>query len=580
MITLGIHDGHNATVCLMRDGEIAACIPEERLTREKNYCGIPANAIGRCLEVAGVAPEEVDAVGVAGLVPPVHSLKEITGPKGFRGLYSRMSPLFPKSFLRSSACIGPAVAVLSKLRNRQEVRDAVAAAGIRADITFYDHHTLHTLSAYGCSPWYADDEKTLVLSCDGAGDGVCATVNVGQGGTNGGMKRLHTVSHFNSLGELYARTTQFLGMDPTSDEYKVMGLAAYANPKYAAPAYSKLKDCITVERDGLGLRNNTRYTKFRYLKFLEKTFGRDRFDCVSWAVQQLTETTLAEWVANAVRRTGIRRVVLSGGIFMNVKANHVLLSLPEVEALWVLPSCSDDSLSIGAAMHAAMDRGFREFRPLKQLYFGPAYGEREIEAALAECSNGGAAFNVEKSDAVDEKVGRSLARGNIVGRFAGRMEWGSRALGNRSILADPRDMRSISRINRAIKKREFWMPYCPSMIEERAGDYFHTDKGYRAHYMIMAFPTTARAQDDIPASMHVYDRTIRPQVVTRDWNPGYHRLIRAFEEETGVGAVLNTSFNLTGYPIVCSPEDALDVFVQSDLDAVAIGNFYVTRKPV
>ena len=572
MITLGIHDGHNATACLIKDGKILACISEERLNREKNYCGMPVNAIGECLKVGGVSPEELDAVGVAGLLPPVYSLKEITSPKGFRGLYSRLSPLFPKSFLRSSKSIKPAVAILSKLRNKRAVYRAVAAAKIKAGVTFYDHHTLHALSAYGCSPYYQQDEEVLVLSCDGAGDAVCATVNVGK---RGALKRLHTVGHFNSLGELYARTTQFLGMNPTSDEYKVMGLAAYANPKYAQPVYDKLKGCIEVEKDGLGLRNNTSFTKWRYLKFLKDTFEGDRFDCVSYAVQRLTETTLAAWVANAVRRTGLKKVVLSGGIFMNVKANNIILSLPEVEELWVLPSCSDDSLSIGAAMHASMDLGFNEFEPLKDLYLGSEYSESEVEAALASCSE---SLSVEKMDGVEEHIGRSLVQGKIVGRFAGRMEWGARALGNRSILADPRDMRSIGRINKAIKKREFWMPYCPSMIEERAGDYFKADKGYKAHYMTMAFPTTSKAQDDIPACMHVYDHTIRPQVVVQDWNPRYHRVISSFAEETGVGTVLNTSFNLTGYPIVRSPKDALGVFVQSDLDAVALENFYVTKK--
>ena len=574
MITLGIHDGHNASACLIKDGRILACIPEERLNREKNYCGIPARAIGECLRIGGVGAEQVDAVGVAGLLPPVYTLKEITSPGGFRGLYSRWSPLFPKSFLRSSRCIRPAVAVLSKLRDREGVCKAVKAAGIRAPVTFYDHHTLHALSAYGCSPYYGRDEDVLILSCDGAGDGVCAAVNVGRAGV---MRRLHTVSHFNSLGELYARTTQFLGMNPTSDEYKVMGLAAYANVKYARPTYDKIKTCIEVDRNGLGLRNNTRYTKWRYLKFLKQTFEGERFDCVSYAVQHLTEKVLARWVANAVRKTGVKKVVLSGGIFMNVKANHVILSLPEVEELWVLPSCSDDSLSIGAAMHASSDGGHKDFAPLKDLYLGEGYNESEIEAALRQC---GTPLRVERIDDIESRVGADLAKGRIIGRFAGRMEWGSRALGNRSILADPRDMRSITRINKAIKKREFWMPYCPSILAEKAGDYFSTDKGYQAHYMVMAFPSSSRAQDDIPAGMHVYDRTIRPQVIMCDWNPKYHRLVSAFEQVSGVAAVLNTSFNLTGYPIVCSPRDALSVFVQSDLDAVAMEDFYITKGKV
>ena len=571
MITLGIHDGHNATACLIKDGKIVACIPEERLQRKKNWCGFPEKAIQACLEVGQISAADIDRVGVAGLLPPVHGLGEITDPIGFRGFYNFISPLFPRKFLRSGTAIKLAVFLLSKLRNRKDVEQRVRALGIAKTPEFYDHHSMHVLSAYGCSPFYRQDEEVLVLSCDGAGDAVCATVNIGKGGK---LKRLHTVCHYNSLGELYARATQYLGMDPTSDEYKVMGLAAYANKKYGMPAYEKIKDFISVEQDGLGLRNNTSYTKWHYLKIMRKLFRNERFDCVAYAVQRMTEEVLTAWVINAVRKTGLRRVVLSGGIFMNIKTNNIILNHEEIEGLWVLPSCSDDSLSIGAAMQASINSGHSDFEPLKDLYLGPQYSTAAIEQALSAHQ---AEVKVQHMDNIEEHVGKALAQGDIIGRFAGGMEWGSRALGNRSILADPRDIRTVSRINKAIKKREFWMPYCPSILAERATDYFHQTKDYVAHYMVMAFPSTTLAQNDIPASMHAYDHTIRPQVVHKDWNPSYHKIISVFEKETGVGVLLNTSFNLSGYPIVCSPQDALDVFMKSDLDALAIENYYITK---
>lgn len=572
MITLGIHDGHNSSACLMKDGRILACIPEERLCRKKNWCGFPGKAIRACFEVGGVSPEEVNAVGVAGLLPPVYSLAEITTPKGFRGLYNFAAPLLPKRFLRSSAAIKPAVKILSRLRDRRGIGDKLLRIGIKQKPEFYDHHSMHVLSAYGSSPFYRRDTEVLVLSCDGAGDAVCATVNTGRAGE---LRRLHTVCHYNSLGELYARTTQYLGMDPTSDEYKVMGLAAYANEKYGKPAYDKIKGFITVDKDGFGLRNNTRFTKWHYLKELHRLFKNDRFDCVAYGVQRMTEEVLTEWVVNAVTKTGIRHVVLSGGIFMNIKANYIILNHPEVEQLWVLPSCSDDSLSIGAAMQASIDHGVADFDPLQDLYLGPEYSEADIEQALSGYQNG---ISVRKVEDIEAHIGQKLAQGNIIGRFSGRMEWGSRALGNRSILADPRDLRSVGRINKAIKKREFWMPYCPSILEERAEDYFYPQKDYDPYYMVMAFPSKRKAVDQIPACMHSHDATVRPQLVNKEWNPGYHKTISAFEQITGTAAVLNTSFNLSGSPIVCSPGDALDVFMQSDLDALALENYYIVKN--
>lgn len=571
MITLGIHDGHNASACLMQDGKILACVQEERLYRKKNCCGFPKQAIQECLKIGQIEPNQVDWVGVAGVIPPIRKIEDVISPKGFRKLYGYARHLIPRSILNSACLTRWGVSVLSKFRDKKGIRQQLNTLGIHASMAFYDHHQMHALSAYGASPFFHDEEKVLVLTCDGSGDAVCATVNIGE---NGKMERLHTTYHAHSLGEFYARLTQYMGMTPLSDEYKVMGLAAYANEKYGLPAYKKVKGLISVDPNGFGLVNNTAYTKWAYPRMFHRLFKNDRFDCIAYGVQRMTEELLTEWVLNAVKKTGLHKVVLSGGVFMNIKANKVILNLKDIERLWVLPSCSDDSLSIGAAMQASLDQGYTDIKPLEDLYLGPAYSDEAIEQALLEYAG---QFSVQKLENIEEHIGQEIARGKIIGRFAGRMEFGSRALGNRSILADPRDMRTVSKINQAIKKREFWMPYCPSILAERADDFFERVKDYDAFYMVMAFPATQFAYENIPAPMHAYDHTIRPQLVTKEWNLGYHKVISAFEKETGVGALLNTSFNLSGHPVVCTPQDALDVFTQSDLSALALENYYIVK---
>lgn len=572
MIGLGIHDGHNATACLIVDGQIKACIAEERLVRIKNWCGFPQQAIQACLRSCHVDPAAVNAVGVAGLMPPIYSMSEIINPKGFRDIYKHLAPVIPKTFIQSDAARRLALNILSRRRNRQAIAAKLQALGIQASPHFYDHHWLHALSAYACSPYYNSAEKVLVLSCDGSGDAACGSVNVAHNGT---MERLAVINREHSIGEIYARVTQFLGMKPLSDEYKVMGLAAYANKKYAGRAYNQLKDYIVVDPHGLGFKNNSGYSKWRYLKAFDKIFQGERFDTIAYAAQKFVEKILSEWLLHLIQKTGIQTIILSGGVFMNIKANYILLSMPQTKNLWVLPSCADDSLSIGAAVQANIDHGEPQLQPLRDLYLGMAYSHHDVEQALRPYAG---QLQVQQRQDIDSYLGQQLAQGHVIGRLAGKMEWGARALGNRSILADPRNTWTASRINRAIKKRDFWMPYCPSLLAERADDYFDGLKNYTSDYMIMAFPSRKKALQDIPACMHAYDQTIRPQTVRHEWNPRYHALLRSFEQETGVGGVLNTSFNLSGYPIVASPADALDVFMQSDLDALALEEFYITKN--
>jgi carbamoyltransferase len=282
----------------------------------------------------------------------------------------------------------------------------------------------------------------------------------------------------------------------------------------------------------------------------------------------------------------VKKVALSGGIFMNVKANQVIAALPEVEDLFIFPSCGDETNAMGAAF-ACYAAGGREEEnksragrpssfnaPIGPIYWGREASETEMRHALESAT---AEFNFERPTDIAQHAAGFLARGEVVARFAGRAEFGARALGNRSILGHPARSGVIKRINEMIKSRDFWMPFACSMLAERAGEYIVNEKGLRAPYMILTFPTTGKVEE-IENGTHPYDRTVRPQIVERGWNADYHALIEAFAQATGIGALLNTSFNLHGHPIVDTPQEALDVMRKSGLKYLILGPYWVEKK--
>jgi carbamoyltransferase len=303
---------------------------------------------------------------------------------------------------------------------------------------------------------------------------------------------------------------------------------------------------------------------------------RQRFDNIAAAAQVYLERLLVEWVKNAIKQTGINKIVCAGGIFLNVKANKTIVEMPEVEAAFFYPAAGDDGTTIGSGLQAyhkyCLREGLKpEKIPIQGLYYGPQYSNEQIEHALRQSGWIGRAKYFSEINSV---IGNALANGKIIARFNGRLEWGPRALGNRSILGDPRDMKIINRINLAIKHRDFWMPFAPSILESRVTDYLV--KAKPSPYMILAFDTTSK-RDELSAGIHPWDKTCRPQTVTKEWNPSYWEVIEAFQEKTGVGGILNTSFNLHRYPIVCNPKQAIWAFENSGLDSLAIGNYYVSK---
>jgi carbamoyltransferase len=574
---LAIHDGHTATAAVVRDGRVLACLSEERLRRVKEWGGVPSLAIREVLRVADVQPEEVDSVVVPSLINPVTSME--AGKRSLpRRVFGQSSRAVPKGMLRSDRWVGPAVGVLKRFRHTGEIKKVLKECGIRTDISFCDHHLAHAATAY--YPKWFRKRRALVITADGSGDAVSASINIGEGFE---IERALSISNYNSLGELYSRVTEFLGMKPLSHEYKVMGLAPYSKEEHVQRAYNEFRKMVRISpKNPLMFENVSGVWKWQYLDRLRKVFEKERFDNIAGGLQRFFEEIMVKWVGNIMEHYDIHDVCLAGGLFMNVKANQRILEMPGVENLFVMPSCGDESLAIGAGLwqyvQLCREGGARpSIEPLGPLYYGPGYSDGEVEDAVKRAGLR-RKCRVEEVGDIDGHVGERVARGDVVARFSGRCEWGARALGNRSILADARNRDVIMKINEAVKNRDFWMPFAPSVMKEREGDYLVNPKGFHAPYMIISFNTTQGGRKALRAAIHQYDFTARPQVVEKAWNPGYHMVLKSFESETGEGGFLNTSFNLHGYPIVCSPQDAIRTLQITGLEHLALGNWFISKK--
>ncbi len=568
MITLGIHDGHNACAALLRDGRLVSCISEERLSRVKNDAGYPRRAVEGVLAAGGVDPREVDAVVL-----------------GTRFLHRREFYLqwdwYRRGYDEQIKDSGIDAEKLTYFERRAQERRAAVSShlGISdAKLSFLEHHTGHAATAYFGSGW-ASSGPSLVMTLDGSGDGVCSTVSIGE---RGRLTRIAQTTRDASVGKVYSRLTYLLGMKPWEHEYKLMGLAPYAETHAVAVARKVIDPLVRLADSGLSFECGTKLSTNYCYPYLREGLEGCRFDAIAGAVQELTEDLVLRWVENAVRHTGIRRVACAGGVFMNVKANLRVLMSPMVDELFVFPSCGDESIAIGAAYHAQADGDLAQGRcpkiePLQTLYLGETVTERSVDRAI-ECDRARDSYTVSEPASMSEAIADLLADGNIVARFAGPMEWGARALGNRSILMDPRRTSSVPELNAAIKHRDFWMPFAPTVLAEHQHDYLTNPKNAESRFMILSFPTTAAGSQDLAAAVHPYDRSARPQILERQMNAEYYEVIAKFKQRTGVSALLNTSFNLHGEPIVCNPEDALSVFSRSGLLFLAFPHVILSKR--
>lgn len=565
---LGIHDGHNCGATLTCNGEVVASVSEERLTRRKNDVGYPRSAIEDVLRIAGIGPERLGCIAIASLF--MHKADYLTNLENWYKVGRKEQEeerRKPKEYHK----------VVFAHRARERVEAVTSHLGIdAARVEFVEHHLAHLAAAYYTAPSAADGRPILGLTCDGSGDGVAATVSLCQGNR---IERIAFTERDASLGKIYSHVTYLLGMRPWEDEHKVMGLAPYGKAEGCAEAAKTLENLLKIDEEALQFSLATDLSTNYCYEYLREMFESVRFDTIAGAVQLFTEQLLQKWVRNCIRRTGLADVVCGGGVFMNVKANMRIAELPEVKSLYVVPSCGDESLSLGASLdrYYQMSGDVDHRRSVfDNLYWGGGFGEDCIRKAIGDALSG-TGCGVRWVEDIDRLVAERVAAGEVVARFAGRMEWGARALGNRSILADPCRGPVAHEINKMIKMRDFWMPFAPSILDNTADCYLTNHKPVNSDAMMIAFEVQGERFADLRAASHPEDHTIRPQVLTHRANPRFYRLLEHFKSLTGRGALLNTSFNLHRSPMVYTPVDALEVFKKSGLRFLALENAFISK---
>jgi carbamoyltransferase len=589
---LGISISHNSSAALMCDGKVIAAACEERFNREKNYTGFPIESIRYCLAHAKITGAELARVAYSTISNPGLLVKAQTNNRftinDYHNYYGKdyyallLNGVVPKDFLKrlrddpqfnsgiqhlNFDYLTDEVLLDSKLDielfQKEQIRVLVDEFSIEPEkIEFIDHHLCHANYAYFSSPFRSSD--CLVVTMDGWGDGRNQTV----WRVHKEVLTLLAESAENEIGRIYKLATLILGMRPDEHEFKVMGLAPYAKESYVLKALEPIKDICQVI--GLQIKHKNR-PKDLY-SYLVEVWKSHRFDNIAGAVQKLTEDLACELVENAIEETDVSRVVLGGGIAMNIKMNQAISELSSVSEIYVGGSNGDESLSIGACY--VLEQRDLIKQPLGNLYLGYNVDQEINELSPSELRK---SFVVEV-DPTYEQVAQFLFEGRIIGWIQGRAEFGARALGNRSILANPSFRESVQKINEAIKNRDFWMPFALSILEEEHENYIDNPKKIQSPMMTMGFNSIPSNYCKIEAGTHPYDRTVRPQFVSKNQNPEYHDLISKYYKISGVPALLNTSFNLHGEPIVNNIADSIRTFVNSELDNLLIGKKYLLSK--
>jgi carbamoyltransferase len=581
MNILGINAYHgNASAAIVCDGRLVAAVEEERFNRVKYAAGFPAQAIRYCLKEAGQTLGDIDHVAVP------------------RNPYARLATklfyaLRMPSFARERA------KVLAKFTS---IPEALARAcdsdprKLAAKFHRIEHHQAHLASSFFVSPF----ERAALLSADGLGDFASTMWGVGEGNR---MRIEGAVAFPHSLGLFYSAVTQYLGFLKFGDEYKVMGLAAYGQPEQLEAFRDIVRFNARSNGNGfrLGLDYFTHHRTGPEMSWAEAdktpTLGKmfsdemakrlgpvrapeetleQRHRNLASSLQARLEEVYLGMLKKLAERTGLKAVCLAGGVAFNCVANGKIFDATPFEQVYVHPAAGDAGLAVGAAFHVwhqilLKPRSF----VMDHAYWGPGYSRDEIRKAIE--SNGIARKGYGIAELPEEELlkrtAANIAEGKIVGWFQGRAEWGPRALGNRSIVADPRRPGMKEILNRRIKHREIFRPFAPSILAEATSEYF--EKSHASPFMTLAYPVRPDKRDKIPAPTHV-DGTGRLQTVAREANPRYHGLISAFRDLTGVPVVLNTSFN-DNEPIVCRPEEALDCFLRTQMDAVVVSDFLITK---
>ncbi|MCZ6464610.1 MAG: carbamoyltransferase [Proteobacteria bacterium] len=568
---------YNHASALLTDGRLAWFCEEEKLDRVKGAReGFPLRGIAAGLASAGISLDDVDEIAFpmepwrySGTLArsALGSVAALFGRS--RGGSDRIS-VVPDRILSTARYLPPFLAPLI----RQQIRHG-GIPGRVPRVRCVPHHLAHAASAF----WSSGMDEAAVVIVDGMGETECSTIWRGR---DKSLERLDRVAFPNSLGEFYAAFTEYLGFRVYQQEGKLMGLAAYGGPD--PELAEKMDRVIRIEDERYQIApaytiGGAHSFGVSYSDALVELFGEprprggeitDRHRAIAWAAQDRLERAALQVVRRAVRLTGCRRVCFSGGVAMNCKLNGEILHSDAVDELFVLPASNDAGAALGAAMWRSMKRGSDPRFRLAHPYYGPGADDAQIEAALRNVKVPYRRFDPADPDEIVDL----LADRKVVGLFTGRSEFGARALGARSILADPRHKEMWDIVNESVKRREKWRPFAPVILEGFEGDYFLDASPSR--FMMKAFQVRPEKRDQIPAVVHV-DGTCRPQSISREANPVYYDILSAFHRRTGVPVLMNTSFNVRGEPIVSSPFDALRCYLGTGMDALAIGSFLLRK---
>ncbi|MDB9916155.1 hypothetical protein OAD22_00045 [Pseudomonadales bacterium] len=592
-IILAIHAGHNASAAIMRDGVVSTASQEERFCRKKNYVGYPKQAIDFCMSKENLTGRELFRIAfTSDDVGPSIELKsktstqfsirdyaEFYGDRYYKRKMKGESVLDyfhwldrdkkfneDEQYLDFSYLTDEVLLDHSKDKNllRMELQRVLSEHlnVSREKIEFIDHHTCHAFYSYFGSPFRGKD--CIVLTMDSWGDGRNQTVWK----VTDEKFSLLAESDENDLGRIYKMATLILGMRPDEHEFKVMGLAAYAKDSHVRKAMKVLENLSEID----GMRIVAKDRPKDLYTYLREAWIDHRFDNIAGAVQTYTEELASELVRNIVKETGVRRLVIGGGIAMNIKMNKVIAELEDIDEIFVCGSSGDESLCIGGCYY--LNSQAKTNRPIANLYLGNDIADQLDGYDFTEVEQ---KYNV-KFDVESGLVANLLAEGDIVAVVQGRAEFGARALGNRSILANPSKLSTVQKINEAIKNRDFWMPFALSILEEYSDEYILNPKNLASPFMSISLDVKPQNHAKIEAGTHPYDRTVRPQFVSAKESPRYHKLIADFMLLTGIPALLNTSFNLHGEPIVDTISDAIRTFELSGLDHLLIENRILISK--
>ncbi len=585
---------HDSAACLLKDGEIIAAAQEERFTRKKHDAGFPVHAIQYCLREAGIAAKDID--NVVFYEKPFVKFERLLetylafAPKGFKS-FAKAMPVWIKDKLFQKS------ALIKELKSTLD--DSV---DWRERLLFSEHHLSHAASAYYPSPF----DSAAVLTLDGVGEWTTTSLAIGKGSDLQVVKEIHFP---HSLGLLYSAFTYYTGFKVNSGEYKVMGLAPYGEPRYADLIREKL---ITVADDGSFQLDMSYFDYATGLTMTNKKFDAlfggpprtseteltQREMDLAASIQKVTEDIVLELARGIARETGEGNLCLAGGVALNCVANGILLREKIFDNIWIQPAAGDAGGALGAALstwylHHNNERlASTERDAMKGAYLGPEFTDTEIEAELNVC---GAEFKKLSEAEMIEEVASALADEKAVGWMQGRMEFGPRALGGRSIIGDPRSPHMQKQLNLKVKYRESFRPFAPSVLREDVGEWFENESD--SPYMLLVADIQnekrrAMTEEEeslfgidklnvprsaVPAITHV-DYSARIQTVHADTNPKYHAVISKFKEKTGCSLVVNTSFNVRGEPIICTPTDAFKCFMGTEMDVLAVGNYVLYKE--